>query len=62
MSSFSFPTNLSTEEIQQCLADLQIYLDINQLTKPTYEGVRPYFEQAVIALAGISRYGGPSAT
>ncbi|PNW87955.1 hypothetical protein CHLRE_01g008450v5 [Chlamydomonas reinhardtii] len=55
MSSFSFPTNLSTEEIQQCLADLQIYLDINQLTKPTYEGVRPYFEQAVIALAGISR-------
>ncbi|KAG2444243.1 hypothetical protein HXX76_001000 [Chlamydomonas incerta] len=55
MSSFSFPTNLSTEEIQQCLADLQIYLDVSQLTKPSYEGVRPYFEQAVIALAGVSR-------
>ncbi|KXZ46401.1 hypothetical protein GPECTOR_44g76 [Gonium pectorale] len=53
--SFSFPTNLSTDEIQQCLADLQIYLDVNQLTKPTYEAVRPYYEQAVIALTGISR-------
>ena len=53
--SFSFPTNLTTEEIQQCLADLQIYVDINQLTKPNYEAIRPYFEQAVLALTGVTR-------
>lgn len=53
--SFSFPVNLSTEEIQQCLADLQIYIDVGQLTKPHYEAIRPYFEQAVIALTGVTR-------
>lgn len=53
--SFSFPVNLSTEEIQQCLADLQIYIDVGQLAKPNYEAIRPYFEQAVIALTGVTR-------
>ncbi|PNH12206.1 putative kinetochore protein NUF2 [Tetrabaena socialis] len=53
--SFSFPTNITTEEIQQCLSDLQIYVDVNHLTKPTYETVRPYYEQAVIALTGVTR-------
>jgi kinetochore protein Nuf2 len=56
-AGFSFPTNLSNDELQQCLADMQIHLDVTHLTKPTYEVVRQYFEQAVIALTGVSRCG-----
>lgn len=55
--SFSFPTNLSLEEIQASMADMQVYIDPSQLSKPTYEVVRPCFEQAVIALTGVTRWG-----
>ncbi|GIL55886.1 hypothetical protein Vafri_11379 [Volvox africanus] len=53
--SYAFPTNLSADEIQQCLGDLQINLDPSQLVKPTSEGVRIIYEQAVIALMGVTR-------
>jgi hypothetical protein len=54
--SYAFPTNLTVEEIQSCLADLGITnFDPNQMTKPNYEVVRGYYEMAVIALMGITR-------
>ncbi|EFJ43667.1 hypothetical protein VOLCADRAFT_119034 [Volvox carteri f. nagariensis] len=53
--SFRFPTDLSNDDIQQCLSDMQINLDPSQLIKPTPEAVRTYYEQAVIALMDTSR-------
>lgn len=38
------------------MADMQVYIDPSQLAKPTYEVVRPCFEQAVIALTGVTRW------
>ncbi|GFR51208.1 hypothetical protein Agub_g13557 [Astrephomene gubernaculifera] len=53
--AFLFPTDIPPHEITACLAEMQIDFDAGQLTKPTYEAVRTYFEQAVISLLGVRR-------
>ena len=53
-SQFSFPV-LENDELLHCLSDMDVQLDAAQLAKPTYEAVRPMFEQLVIELTGVTR-------
>ncbi len=51
---FSFPV-LENDELLQCLDEMEVRIDGNQLAKPTYECVRPVLEHIVILLTGITR-------
>lgn len=56
MPQFSFPV-LNDSELLPCMADVEIPMDAGQLAKPSYEVVRPVFEQLVLQLTGITRCG-----
>lgn len=55
MSQFSFPI-LDNDELLHCLADMEVTVDSQALSKPTYEVFRPVFEQLVIELTGVTRW------
>ena len=55
MSQFSFPI-LENDELLQCLEEMEVSLDVNQLNKPTFEIVKPIMEQILIMLTGVTRY------
>jgi hypothetical protein len=54
MSQFSFPI-LENDELLHCLTDMEVQVDAVSLAKPTYEALRPVFEQLVIELTGVTR-------
>jgi kinetochore protein Nuf2 len=54
MSQFSFPI-LENEELMNCLEEMELSLDPAQLSKPTFEVVKPLFENALTNLSGITR-------
>jgi kinetochore protein Nuf2 len=53
-AAFSFPV-LENEELLPCLEEMEVPLTAAQLAKPTYEVVRPVFENMLIMLTGITR-------
>ncbi len=55
MSQFSFPV-LDHDDLVQCLEEMEMSVDSNQLAKPTYELVRPLLEQIVVLLTGTTRW------
>jgi len=54
MSGYSFPI-LEKKEILECLADLDIKFSPENFEKPSYETLKPVYEQLVMLLVGITR-------
>lgn len=54
MAQFSFPI-LENDELLPCLEEMEVPLTAAQMAKPTYEIVRPLFENMLINLTGITR-------
>ncbi|GAX76844.1 hypothetical protein CEUSTIGMA_g4290.t1 [Chlamydomonas eustigma] len=53
-TQFSFPL-LENDELLQSLGSMELQIDTTTLSKPTYEAIRPVFEQLVIELTGVTR-------
>jgi hypothetical protein len=54
--SYSFPV-LENDELLPCLEEMEIPINAAQLAKPTYEVVGPIFENILVNLTGITRWG-----
>jgi Nuf2 family len=54
-AGFSFPV-LNNQDLLPCLREMELPLDEVQLSKPTYEAVRPVFESVVAMLMGVTRW------
>ena len=54
MSQLTFPL-LQDDELLACLEEMEVGLDPSQLQKPTYEVIKPMFEQLVVLLTGVTR-------
>lgn len=54
MAQYSFPI-LENDELLPCLEEMEIPLSAADLAKPTYEIVRPLFENVLTTLTGITR-------
>jgi kinetochore protein Nuf2 len=52
--TYSFPV-LSDQELLPCLKEMELPLTSAQLAKPSYEIVKPVYENVVSSLMGISR-------
>lgn len=53
-STYSFPV-LSDADLLPCLKEMNLPLTAAQLSKPTYEIVKPVYENIVTSLMGVSR-------
>jgi len=54
MAQYSFPV-LENDELLPCLEEMEVPLSPAQLAKPTYEVVRPLFENILTGMTGITR-------
>ena len=54
MSQLTFPL-LQDDELLACLEEMEVGLDPSQLQKPTYEVIKPMFEQLVVLLTVVTR-------
>lgn len=52
--TYSFPV-LPDQELLPCLKEMELPLTAAQLSKPTYEIVKPVYENIVSSLMGITR-------
>lgn len=55
MAQYSFPI-LDNDELLPCMDEMEMPLTAAQLAKPTYETVRPLFENVLTNLSGLTRY------